>query len=147
MPDIIQAGEHQFVERCLIELWRTDMVLAWKSATNCAWTYHIALSRDHKPPEGWPVGFALRPDHVYDAFVILSLLEDHQMRQETLVVPHTGDQRERSKATMQARNARIRLYGQPEIHHYCNKCTRVYPGPEDEGVLIPSMSCPVMSPH
>jgi hypothetical protein len=107
LPDIIQVGEHQFVERRVIALWRTDMNLAWKSATNCARTYNISLSKQNEPPKDWKFNFTLQSDHVYDGFVILSLLEDHQARQSTLVVPHTGEQRDRFTAAMQARNAHM----------------------------------------
>jgi hypothetical protein len=35
-PEVLQIGNHQFVECRLVHLWRTDMGIAWKSATNCA---------------------------------------------------------------------------------------------------------------
>jgi CxC5 like cysteine cluster associated with KDZ transposases len=133
IPDILQVGEHQFVERRVIHLWRTDMNLAWKSATNCARSYHTALLNHKEPPINWKFGFTLKTDHVYDGFVLLALLEDHRARQSTLVVPHTGNQSDRFKAAMQARNARMRLYSQPEIRHYCSKCMRTYVGVGGQG--------------
>jgi hypothetical protein len=29
IPDVIQVGEHQFVERRVIKMWRTNMNVAW----------------------------------------------------------------------------------------------------------------------
>lgn len=29
LPEIIQVGEHQFVERVVIETWKTLMLVAW----------------------------------------------------------------------------------------------------------------------
>lgn len=126
IPDIIQVGTHHFVERELVHLWRIDMNIAWKSASNCARSYHQALSKDHIRPKDWSFGSKLKSDHVYDGFIILSLLEDHKARQSTLVVPHTGEQKDRFTEAMQARNALIRLYSQPEIRHHCDKCIRVF---------------------
>jgi hypothetical protein len=37
---------------------------------------------------------------------------------------HTGLDSDRYKAAMQVRNHRMRLYSQPELRHYCNRCTR-----------------------
>src|ERR1700722_2914027 len=133
MPEVIQVGKPRFIECRVVELWRTDMLLAWKSATNCARTYQFALSKVQEPPADWKIGFTLKPEHVYDAFTILSLLDDHQARGETLVVPHTGNQQDRFKTAMQARSIRIRLYHQPEINHYCAKCIRTYKGPDGQG--------------
>ncbi|KAF8968974.1 hypothetical protein BDZ97DRAFT_1654410 [Flammula alnicola] len=124
IPDVIQVGEHQFVERKVIELWTTLMVVSWTSATNCARFYNAALSGNRKPPPGWSFEFALDSDHVWNGFIILSLLEDLSPRKETLSVPHTGLDQDRYKAAMQSRNRCMRLYSQPEITHYCNKCTR-----------------------
>ncbi|KAF7304399.1 hypothetical protein HMN09_00842000 [Mycena chlorophos] len=75
------------------------------------------------------VSFKLRNEHVWDGFIILALLEDHERRGKTLRVPHTGEQRFRFTKAMDERNARIRLVGQPEWAHYCNRCMRVW---EDE---------------
>jgi hypothetical protein len=42
-------------------------------------------------------------------------------------------QRDRLKAVIQARNARMQLYSQLEIRHYCAKCVRVYTNPDRQG--------------
>ena len=76
--------------------------------------------------EDWQFGSTLRTEHVWDAFKILSLL-DYSLRQgEELVVPHTGEQKERFDAAMEQRNDHIIRFGQPEMRHYCDKCIRVY---------------------
>lgn len=59
------------------------------SATNCARLYNLTLSKGHQAPPDWAFNFELSSDNVYDGFVILSLLEDHERRNDTLKVPHT----------------------------------------------------------
>jgi hypothetical protein len=51
--DILQVAEHQFVERKLVNLWITLMVVSWTSATNCACFYNVALCGDHCAPLDW----------------------------------------------------------------------------------------------
>ena len=97
-----------------------------KSFTNCARTYEVALSEPDCLPTDWPFKAALKGDHVQDGFTILSLLDDHHERNTTLVVPHTGEQANRFTDAIKARNARMKLYGQKEVAHRCQKCTRVY---------------------
>ncbi len=81
----------------------------------------VQLQRDD-----WQFGSVIRTEHVWDAFRILSLLE-HSLRQgEVLVVPHTGEQKERFDVAMQQRNDHIIRFGQPELRHYCDKCIRIY---------------------
>ena len=60
-------------------------------------------------------------NHVWDAFVILGLLEDAIFRGKLLVVPHTGLQADRFKAAMEERNEWIVLNGQPDaVRHICD---------------------------
>lgn len=142
-PAVIQVGEHQFVERRLVNMWCMDINISWcililqflnllinifhrKSFTNCARTYEVALSGLDCLPNNWPLKAVLKGDHIQDGFTILSLLNDYCQRNTTLIVPHTGDQADRFTEAIKARNARIKLYGQREIVHRCNKCTRVY---------------------
>lgn len=116
IPDVLQIGDHRFAERSLINSWRTGMNLAWVSAANCAAIYlhtHSVKEGSHIP-KSWP----FQP----------KLLEDHHRRSSVLSVPHGGDQSSRFKVAMQERNNRIRLYGQDELRHHCEKCVRVYNG-------------------
>jgi hypothetical protein len=78
------------------------------------------------PPSDWAFGFSVTAEHVWDGFVILALLEDCQHRSKTLVVPHTGAQKDCFTAALHARNHRFRVHGQPELRHHCNKCFRLY---------------------
>ena len=83
-----------------------------------------------------PTGL-LASSYVWDGFLILSLLEDHKSRLETLIVPHDGLRKDRYTTAVRARNARIQLYGQEETRHYCNKCIRVYTDSEGNGSQFP----------
>jgi len=126
IPDVVQVGEHQFVECCVIELWINSIVVSWTSAMNCARLYNATLS-GNKPPPGWQFGFTLKSDHVWNGFVILCLLEDLHAQEQTLVVQHKDiEDKDRYKEAMRVRNRRLRLYSQPELLHYCNKCTRFF---------------------
>ncbi|KAF7293790.1 hypothetical protein HMN09_01174700 [Mycena chlorophos] len=87
----------------------------------------MALSgqEDHDFAEGgWQFGCILTPNHIYDAFILLTLLDYHQRRQTNLVVPHTGDQKDRFAVAMQARNGEIVEFGQDVVGHCCDKCLR-----------------------
>ena len=74
----------------------------------------------------------LTTEHVWDAFILLSLLEDHRERNMVLTLPHTGKQKDRFTKEMADRNGCIIRKGQPEIAHYCAKCMRTYRGPGGE---------------
>lgn len=127
-PDIFQIADHQFIERHLIDMWRTSTNIAWVSFANCAAVYlntHKTTTND-KIPESWKFKGKLDGKNVAHAFILLALLEDHQQRNTILQVPHGGLQSERYKVAMHERNDRIRLYGQPELRHRCQKCVREY---------------------
>lgn len=135
IPDAIQVGNHQYVEQTVLNLFINLMLISWTSATNGARVYDSCLSQpenfpDH--PDWMDTSFKLRPEHVWDGFTILSLLEDHNARSSVLQVPHTGEQRDRFTKAMQERNARIQLCGQPEWGHYCTRCLRVW---DENGIL------------
>ena len=99
-----------------------------KSATNCARTYDAALNHGMESlPDGWSIkASALKGDHIYYGFTLLSLLKDYRSRNTVLIVPHTGDQADRFTEAVRERNVRLKCYGQPEIEHCCNKCMRLY---------------------
>jgi len=124
VPKILQIGEHQFAEVKVINMWISMMLLSWTSATNCARIYNMAFSVDTSPT--WQFSLSATSDQVYDAFTILSLIEDCVIRNECLVVPHDGSLKDRFLALVRARNNRFRLTSQPELFHYCTKCTRFY---------------------
>jgi len=126
IPDIIQVGRHQFIERRVIELWINSMLVSWTSATNCACLYNLSLAQGKIPPADWSFNFSLTSDHVWIAFIILTLLEDLHARNQTLVVQHAGAHKDRFTDAIRARNIRFRLYNQPELRHYCDRCLRLY---------------------
>lgn len=76
---------------------------------------------------------SLSTEHVWDAFVLLGLLEDSERVGDLLHVPHTGDQSQRFNEAMRKRNERFITYGQPDaVHHICDKCARFYELPDGE---------------
>ncbi|EDR07231.1 uncharacterized protein LACBIDRAFT_298907 [Laccaria bicolor S238N-H82] len=98
IPKYIQVGEHQFVENTVINMWITMMLVGWFSATNCARTYNIALSWQQEADlvlGGWQFGTTLMTEHVWDAFIIYMLLQDHCTQDICMQVPHTGSQKDR----------------------------------------------------
>ncbi|KAJ7176233.1 hypothetical protein C8R43DRAFT_943027 [Mycena crocata] len=130
VPDAIQVGEHQFVERQVLNLFVGLMLISWTSATNAARVYDTCLSKPENRPQhkDWPPSrsFHLRTEHVWDGFLVLSLLEDYEEHNKILQVPNTGEQNVRFNDAIRERNSRFRLNGQPEWSHYCNKCMRVW---------------------
>ncbi|KAJ6498189.1 hypothetical protein DFH09DRAFT_945566 [Mycena vulgaris] len=127
IPALIQIGEHQFAEIKLVNMWISSMLLGWFSATNCAKMYDIALSdRRNMEIGGWQFGLKLTPNHIWDAFVIKSLLDDRDRNSTLLQVDHVGDQHLRFQAAMEERNERIIRLGQDEVPHYCDRCMRIW---------------------
>jgi hypothetical protein len=98
------------------------------SSSNAAKLYNMTLADQlYLKEDEWQFGMKLRPDHIWDAFIISALLDDHLTQGTTLDVPHTGDQDDRYKVAMEARNRRIILEGQPDaVQHACDKCMRVF---------------------
>jgi len=75
----------------------------------------------------WQFASHLSTEHVWDAFVIYSLLDDKAQHRQQLCVAHTGDQAHRFTHAMEERNRKIILSGQPDaILHACDKCFRTY---------------------
>ncbi|PPR02945.1 hypothetical protein CVT24_012157 [Panaeolus cyanescens] len=131
VPELIQVGEHQFVERKLAYTWRSNMLYGWFSASNASRAFESAATTQEFLPSEWGLNDVLRTDHVWDSFIILGLLEDAKLRGHLLTVPHTGDQSERFKFAMEERNEWIVLNGQPDaVQHTCDKCMRVFLMPD-----------------
>ncbi|KAG2095660.1 uncharacterized protein F5147DRAFT_584431 [Suillus discolor] len=104
-PANIQVAEHVYMAKEVIELFKTAMDLAWTSATNCARLYNICLSHGKQAPASYGVKFEVYVDHVWDGYVISSLLEDCKNRKSSLTIPHTGEQRDRFTAAMIAKKS------------------------------------------
>lgn len=125
IPNAIQVAEHTFVDLRVLNLFNAQCVFAWTSATNASHIYHEALSGLTLDDRS-TARFHLRTEHVWDGFVIVALLKDAGERGHTLIVPHTGDQKDRFTSAMDTRNAHMRRNGQPEYAHWCTKCVRRY---------------------
>ncbi|GJE98851.1 hypothetical protein PsYK624_150880, partial [Phanerochaete sordida] len=130
VPEMFEVGEHQFVDRRLVLHWMSSMGHSWTSAYGCVQTYEdLNSTAPVSPPfPEWQFSSALRIEHVWDAFTLLSLLEDSKKRSSPLCVPHGGQHKDRFLDAVRQRNLRIRLTGQPEMHHRCKKCVRYYEG-------------------
>ncbi|KAF8436849.1 hypothetical protein L210DRAFT_869872, partial [Boletus edulis BED1] len=125
IPDTIQISEHQFVERQVIEMWLSLMDQCM-SITACAQFYNTAMFQSNEPPLGWPFGFSLSLEHVWSAFLLYCLLKDAVEREEYLIITHTGDHKDHFNDLVQAQNQHIHIEGQPEVMHFCDKCTCWY---------------------
>lgn len=98
------------------------------SASNAARLYTITLS-DDEYLVSWGLSDRPTTEHVWDAFIILSLLEDHVSTGTLLTVPHTDNQCDRFKVAMENRTTRIIMQGQPDaVRHVCDKCMRIFEG-------------------
>jgi len=109
------------------------MLFSWTSATNCARIYNeISQQLQSRSPISWLFNLLVTSSQVYDTFTLLSLLEDCQLQKPTIVVPHKGtlgaSGMSRFAEAVHVHNECLRHCSQPEIFHYCNKCTRFYPG-------------------
>ncbi|KAG0696840.1 hypothetical protein DFH29DRAFT_812545 [Suillus ampliporus] len=138
IPDVIQVGGHQFVETRVVRMWRTLMLVSWTSMSNCARLYNVALMQNAKPPPDFPWNFELTGDHVWHGFVQFALMEDCVEHHTILSVPQDSDQRAHFMDAISKRNNHIRTYGQDELRHYCNKCTRFRR--DDSGMLTSKYS-------
>ena len=87
----------------------------------------MQVRRDHSDFDSeWQFSSSLTTENVWDSFVLLALLQDHNERHSRLQLPHTGKQKDRFTEEMTTHNEQIICEGQPEIAHYCDKCMRTY---------------------
>ncbi|KAJ7185106.1 hypothetical protein GGX14DRAFT_383711 [Mycena pura] len=110
IPSIMQVEAHQFVERKLVGMWISLMLVAWVSATNCSRSYDMSLSEQdlrNFSDGGWQFGCVLTTNHVWDTFILLTLLDYNERQGTCLVIPHTGEQKTRFTAAMKARNNEV----------------------------------------
>ncbi|KAJ3886424.1 hypothetical protein GG344DRAFT_57478 [Lentinula edodes] len=116
IPDIIQVLKHHYIEKALAELLIPQMVMAWTSATNGAQIYNQLFCSPTS---------SLAPEHVWDAFIVYSLIKDSISQGTILIVPDGGEQKHRFDQAMSERSQRIATFGQDLINHYCNRCLKV----------------------
>ncbi|KAG1844813.1 hypothetical protein DFJ58DRAFT_664613 [Suillus subalutaceus] len=129
LPDIVQIADHYFVDYQIARLWKAMMHASCTSATNCAYIYNIALANAESTQFPGTKWFAkdVTMDHVWNAFIICTLLEDCREHHCVLNVGQTINQNERFVEAMSDRNRRMRIYNQPLARwHFCVKCTRIY---------------------
>lgn len=72
----------------------------------------------------------LTTENVWDAFTICTLIRQHERENRVVIVNHKGLQKVRFTALMEERNEHVILYGQDEVRHYCDKCTRFWEDPD-----------------
>ncbi|KAF9061180.1 hypothetical protein BDP27DRAFT_1338495 [Rhodocollybia butyracea] len=107
------------------------MLISWTSATNAAQLYNVVLAANSSTKQ--PPTSNLSTDHVWDAFTILTLLEDFARQGRVLDVPHGCVQANRFFEAMAYRTSRIADIGHEMDRHYCDKCMRVFQ--EENGEL------------
>jgi hypothetical protein len=142
IPDAIQVGEHQFMEREVLNLFVSLMKVSWYvpsvrsihsktslspcihrlSATNGARVYNDCLAKVGDHNNKGPFSFELRSKHVWDGVILFCLLEDHERQEVALQLPHTSNQRNRLTCAIQEQNDQFERNGQLEWAHYCEKC-------------------------
>jgi hypothetical protein len=100
---------------------------------------HSQHQAHHNPDNGedpnWKFGTKLTIEHVWDAFMLLSLLKDHEEQGRVLKLPHTRKLKDRFMKEMADHNERIICEGQSEIAHCCEMCM-CYRGPGGELYLL-----------
>ena len=85
---------------------------------------------------GWQFSSKLRTEHVWDAFVLISLLRDHEARGWLLEVPHGGMQKDWFTTAMEEGNRHIIHESQDEIDHTCDTCTHKFEEVLPDGTII-----------
>ena len=107
------------------------------SATNCARNYTLITKRAPNLPTDW-AHLELDVDDVWNAFFLHTLLNQHEEREQTLVLPQRGyTQRERLLFAIRDENARMVGTGQEHWNHVCDKCCWVY----EKGGVQREFSC------
>ncbi|KAG2361117.1 hypothetical protein BDR07DRAFT_1187035, partial [Suillus spraguei] len=91
VPKYIQVREHQFVERKLAMHWINLMQIP-VSTTNCAHLYNEAQAQCENVTCEWQFNMTVTTEEVWDAFTVLALLDNHQLQNTSLCVPHGNSQ-------------------------------------------------------
>jgi len=82
------------------------------------------MAQSNELPDSWPFAFVVSSDHIWSGILLYCLLEDAMECQEYLVVKHHGKQKDHFNDLIQAWNQHMRINSQPELTHFCDKCTR-----------------------
>jgi hypothetical protein len=79
---------------------------------------------------------SLTAENIWDAVIILALLEDCEARKMPLIMPQNASQKDRFSLAIRARNECIQLYGQNEVLHCCRKCVRFHDCGQTVSVVV-----------
>ncbi|KAG1808063.1 hypothetical protein EV424DRAFT_1350472 [Suillus variegatus] len=139
LPDIVQIADHYLVDYGVVRLWKAMMHASCTSATNCAHIYNITLVNAESaqfPGTKW-FSRDVTMDHVWNMFIICTLLEDCRECHCLLNVGQTVNQNKRFIEAMSDRNRHMRVYNQPLAHwHFCAKCTHIYNHGDNTNQLV-----------
>ncbi|KAL0057308.1 hypothetical protein AAF712_016055 [Marasmius tenuissimus] len=127
LPTIIQTSQHYYVSEDMLQLFRTMMVTAWTSFTNCARIYNEGLARNIPDlvsllPLNWPIALKITLEIVSDGFYIYALILDQHERGKTLLLDHGDQHKLRLNKALQERNLRTAGTGQEAWNHACDGC-------------------------
>lgn len=113
-----------------LRLWKTSSQLTRRvSATNASRSYEMSLSQRDKNRdmlEKLRFVTVLTVENIWDAFILYTLIGQHERDRRILVVDHEHDQNVRFKELMEERNEHVIMHGQDEVDHYCDKCTKFW---------------------
>ncbi|KAF8230839.1 hypothetical protein L208DRAFT_1135188, partial [Tricholoma matsutake] len=103
MPDVLQIGTGSALGYTHVKLFM-KVIFSRTSATNCAHLYNLSplngpLNNIESPPD-WPFSFTVTTEQVWDGFVLLVLLDDHQQQSKVLEKPHTSAQKDHFTAAL-----------------------------------------------
>ncbi|KAI0694818.1 hypothetical protein C8Q76DRAFT_634236 [Earliella scabrosa] len=125
VPEHLEATEHAYVDKELVNMFRMQMAFAQASGDTIARMYNLGVSAD-------PDRQDLTGDIVWNAFYLHGLLLHHVRLGNQLVVPHRGKQADRFTGALRARNTYMVGTRQPAWAHACDDCEKIYP-PSVEG--------------
>lgn len=83
-------------------------------------------------PVEWRISLSLSHRTVWEAFFLYTLWRNNTRCGLVFQLPHGGNQRLRFREGIREQNYHIKMFGQEEKRHRCDKCVRDYP-PETEG--------------
>jgi hypothetical protein len=101
---------------------------------------------NHLASANWQFGSKLQTEHVWDTFVLITLIRDCDARFRQLEVPNSGLQKDRFTAAMEEHNLCIICDSQNEIDHVCDTCTRTFTEVLPDGTKVTRTS-PLSSWH
>ncbi|KAG1731337.1 uncharacterized protein EDB91DRAFT_1085097 [Suillus paluster] len=80
--------------------------------------------------QDWQFKTSPTTEEVWDTFILLALLNDHECHSSRLRIPHDQYQKDRYTIAMHTRNEHIITHGQYELPHACHGCMRIFHMPD-----------------